>query len=374
MSDVEPDDPVVDPPVNVPSVDNLPPHQQATASEYRRKKHMSACIFRYFMEADVEQQRSLGIEVDGSVQTEWQTRMKSTTTKLKLDDLGDALLHALNELLCGSTNYRQLVPDTPSVHNNRTVVVAILPHIAYWVVVHCTWNRFQLEDVGTYEPKLSKFFKSTATQQRILDNLDQSLLTALTNFSGNDAFASVADIKIITKQLQGLKKHKLSGLQAGALTESTYCAMKRSAAMACNTNCQVFEKTDKHGHVYTRIDTATGNRVQVIRSAGKHLNAATAFLPWFDKYGKRVLKNRDANLNTLEKLLLFKSLRDVAASDDSSLCSLELSQTAKAKLVTDSFSAHEVQTVIVDLLLIAVNSNQDHMKAIAANSRKSQHS
>jgi hypothetical protein len=324
------------------------------------------------MEANTEQQQNLGVQIDGGLQLEWQTRIRSTAGKLKLDDLGDALLHALNELLCGSTNYRQLVPDTPSVHNNRTVVLAILPHVAYWAAVHCTWNRFELEDFGTYESKLKgKYFKSLDVQQRIIDNLDPQLSTALTDFSGKQVFASVTDIKIIVKQLQGLKKHKMSPLQAGSLTQSTFSAMKRSAATACNTNCQVFERNDKNGHIYSRSDTATGHRVQVIRSSGKQLNAASAFLPWFNKFAKPVVDGRPLNLTTLQKVLFFQAISNVAASDNSSFHMLQLSDVSKAKLISGSFSDVEVQSVIADLILIGVNHNSDHVKAIAANYRQS---
>jgi hypothetical protein len=370
MPDVEPDDPVVDAPVKVPAVDHLPVRQQATGCEYTRKKNMSASIFKYFMEADKEQLQRMGIEIDAGLQLKWQTKMMTAERKPKLDDLGDALLHALNELLCGSTNYRQLVPDTPSVHNNRTVVLAILPHIAYWAVVHCTWNRFELEDFGIYESKLNgKFFKSLDVQQRILDNLDEQLSTALTEFSGKELFASVTDIKIIVKQLQCLKKHKLSELQAGSLTQSTYSAMKRSAAIACNTNCQIFERNDKNGHVYTRSDTASGHRVQVIKSTGKHLNAATTFLSWFQKFTK--LDERVINLKYAQKLLFFQALCNVAASGESCLDMLQLSARSKYQLLCGPFSDPEVQSVVADLILIAINHNSGHVKAIAANSRRS---
>ena len=41
--------------------------------------------------------------------------------RVKLDDVGDALLHSLNDILCGGSSYRQLVPSNVALHCNRTV-------------------------------------------------------------------------------------------------------------------------------------------------------------------------------------------------------------------------------------------------------------
>jgi len=51
--------------------------------------------------------------------------------------LGDALLHALGDVLYGATKYKQLVPNIVSLHN-RTVVVTVSREYTYWAVVHCT--------------------------------------------------------------------------------------------------------------------------------------------------------------------------------------------------------------------------------------------
>ena len=55
----------------------------------------------------------------------------------KFDDLGNALLHALDEILCGSSNYRPLIPATPTLHVNRSVILTILPDHIYWLVLQC---------------------------------------------------------------------------------------------------------------------------------------------------------------------------------------------------------------------------------------------
>jgi len=117
------------------------------APEYRRKKEMSAIIFNYFMHATREQQIDLGIDIDVSVQDYWKAKIANSKKKLKLDDVGDALLHSLNELLTFSSNFRQLVPSSSCRNNNRSIVIAVLPHTTYWIVMNCQFNLFVLEDM-----------------------------------------------------------------------------------------------------------------------------------------------------------------------------------------------------------------------------------
>jgi len=84
--------------------------------------------------------------------------------KLKLYDLGDALLHALGDVLCGVTKYRQLIPSSVSLHNND---ITVCRDYIYWAVIHCTWNTFELEDIEFDFTMLnSAHFKS---QQMVAD-------------------------------------------------------------------------------------------------------------------------------------------------------------------------------------------------------------
>ena len=118
MSDVEPDD------------DEIPDESAASralktkSQEYHIRKKISSDVFRYIMEADESQMKQMKLNVEQDVQNYWCTQI-ALHPKMKLDDAGDALLHALDELLCGSINFKQLVPAALSVHVNRTVTVAV---------------------------------------------------------------------------------------------------------------------------------------------------------------------------------------------------------------------------------------------------------
>lgn len=134
--DVEPEDiqPASEQPEDIEPADDL----LDDAAEYRNKKRMSAKLFRYLMDADDAKQADLGLTVDPTLQEAW----RSAGPGVKLDDLGDAVLHSLRDLLCGGSNYRQLLPANSALQTNRTVVVAVQPDMAYWAVLLVTWNRF----------------------------------------------------------------------------------------------------------------------------------------------------------------------------------------------------------------------------------------
>jgi len=145
----------------------------------------------------------------------------------KFDDLGDSLLHALNKILCGSLNYRPLVPYNPSVHINRTVVLTILPDKIYWVVLHCTWNLFILENLGVSHLNLHKNqrFAARETIDLIKQHLDSLFRQALVVMTACDVYTGVECIKIVVKQLRGYIQRNFLNKAAGALTASTVAAV-----------------------------------------------------------------------------------------------------------------------------------------------------
>jgi hypothetical protein len=213
VSDVEPDS------------EEDEPQQDAgrPTSDYRMKKKMSAGIFQYIVEADDEELAEMQIDVEPRVRDYWRQKIASSTNSstLKLDDVGDALLHALDEILCGSTNFRQLIPAAPSLHNNRTIAVALFPSVTFWVVIHCMWNSFVLENFGCNEWHLEKrHFKDESTARAIRRNLHMELRKALEDYKGDPLYVQVDHIKVVVKQLTGFSKFDMSNIEAGTLTEA----------------------------------------------------------------------------------------------------------------------------------------------------------
>jgi ribosomal silencing factor RsfS len=74
-----------------------------------------------------------------------------------------------------------------------------------------------------------------------------------------------------------------------------------------------------------------------------------------------------------EKLLFFLSLEEIACSEDvSRLEMLQLSQSVKNKFNTESVAlSDQSRIMLADLILIGMNKNQQHVKSIASNFRKS---
>jgi hypothetical protein len=224
--------------------------------------------------------------------------------------------------------------------------------------------------MGMYASGLEgEFFRSAQIEKLIIDRLPVVLRTALTDFDGGSSFEKIADIKIIVKQLQGLKKYNLTGPQAGSLTQTAYNAMKSLADSSSPVDSIVSDRKNKTGHAYVRKNEASGQTFHVLKSSGKHLNAVVSFLQWFTEHANRVLNKRDTDLNQKEKLTFYTTLETLAQRNESRLEMLSMSDIARAKLASGLFLESETKKLLADLILIAINKNQSHIKAIAANYR-----
>jgi OTU-like cysteine protease len=283
-------------------------------------------------------------------------------------------LHALSDILCGGSNYRQLRPATSSLHDNRTVVIAVLPSDTFWVVIHSSWNHFRLEAFGKYASQVFGLrYKSEACMEIIKDTLDPCLRTALTDMTASDQFAAVDHIKIVVKQLRDYKAINFSRMQAGALTNCTVHAMKQLCNETVGSNSKLCERNDKHlGSIYVNVNVATQQKFQVVRSSGKHTNTLFSLLDWMKENVPEFVNHLQHRLSQNDKLSFFTALQNLASSEATHLGMLELSPSVVQKLMDESSveMSDESKMLLADLTLIAVNTNQQHVKSIAANYRK----
>ena len=363
-----------------PSDDELPQQTEShqPIDEYDLKKKMSANVFRYIIEADEEQLKEMQIAVDCDVQSCWRERLRDDS-RIKLDDVGDALLHALDEVLCGSTNFKQLVPAMPPVHVNRTIGIVVFPSTTYWVVLQSTWNTFVFENFGWFNSELEgRFYKDESTVSYIVQNVNRQseLTTALGNFNGDGTYGMVSHIKVVVKQLTGHTDLALRNIEAGALTDSTVKAMKRICDNVMGPNSRLSERHDKIlGSTYVRILKDLDQKHQVVSSTGKHTNAVLSCLEWMKQNLADYVKQRRTFLNEIEKRVFFDALLQLADSQESRIEMLEMSEVVKAKMLSSAVSDEiehdrEFKRNIADLVLISMSKNQQHVKAIAANSSK----
>ena len=362
-SDVEPDS----------SSDTESEADEQNESEYRKKKRMSSDIFRYFIHADFAQKADLLVDVSEEVQSHWQ-KMESSREIRKFDDLGDGLLHALNEILCGGSNYRPLVPSTPSLHVNRSVILTVVPDAVYWVVLQCTWNVFTLENIGVSHSYLgiNQIYSSRETVELIKCHLDPSARQSLTDFTASPLYTGVEQIKIIVKQLTGSSQYNISNKAAGALTSSTLEAMKSICDEAAGDASRLCVRNTKHeGWLYQRT-LPSGDRIQVNRSTGKHTNAILAFLEWAKIHVPTFVEKRPLHMDYYEKLQFFQALRDLSSRDTGShqMEMLRLSDHVVQLIRSNTFVVPKLHVILADLILIGLNKNGQYVSAIAPSYRQ----
>ena len=87
------------------------------------------------------------------------------------------------------------------------------------------------------------------------------------------------------------------------------------------------------------------------------------------------VKTRREFLNETEKRVFYDALLNLASSQENRLEMLQMSGQVKAKMLSNALSDKiqqdtEFKRNIADLVLISMSKNQQHVKAIAANSSK----
>jgi hypothetical protein len=346
--------------------------QDESGAQYRHKKRMSSDIFRYIIDADVAQQAEMQISVQAELQMQWREQIAKGLGR-KLDDLGDALLHSLNEILCGSSNYRPLVPATPSLHVNRSIVLGCFQNFTYWIVLHCTWNLFTIENVGVYESRLAKniCFKSPVTVQRIAGGLEAALRQALTEPQQSTMYARVEHVKAIVKQIGEDVDSKLSRVAAGALTNSTVQAMTELFNEVAGDESLLSTCNSKEGWSYTRT-IRSGCKYQVLRSGGKHTNAISSCMSWMRENAPLFVKDRLLCLSSKQKVSFFDSLSGLLPDErgQRQLEMVRVSENAAGRLLSGSFGEERTKRRLADLILIGLSINSQYISAIAPNYRK----
>ena len=353
--------------------------RQSESRIYSVKKKMSSDVFRYIIQASEEQLQQMKLTVHDNVQDYWREKIASDSS-VKLDDVGDALLHALDELLCGSTNFKQLVPAAPSVHVNRTVAIAVFPDTTYWVVLNCRWNTFVFEHFGYFSSRLQNcFFKASSTVDVIKANMIQcpDVWSALSRFEGNATYDAVDHIKVVVKQLTGHTELGMKNEEAGALTYATTKAMKRICDDVIGMNSKLCDRRDRIlGSMYCRTSTVHRDRkFQIVNSTGKHTNAVLSLLSFMRQHFQDFVQRRREFLCETEKNTFFHAMRKHAQSSERSMEMLQMSDNVKTKLCSEQMAIHTkydktLARNVADLVLISLSKNQQHVKAVAANSGK----
>jgi len=179
------------------------------------------------------------------------------------------------------------------------------------------------------------------------------------------------------KQLTGHTELRLKNIEAGALTQATTNAMKLicDGQMGVNSKQHVI-RDPVLGSIYSRTSTVHRDRkFQVVLSTGKHTNAVLSCLSWMKHNLANFVEKRRESLNETEKTIFFRAVLNLARSGEHSMEMLQLSKAARTKLCSKRLtyqmeSDKAFARNIADLVLVSMSKNQYHVKAVAANSRK----
>jgi hypothetical protein len=352
-------------------------------SSYARRKKMSADVFRYVVEADEVKRAQMKLDVADGVR-DYHLQRLATDPSARLHDLGDALLHALRGILCGSCAFRSVQPKPLSLYTNRTVCVSFFPERAYWASVLVSWNGCLVEGIGWYTWKGKENnprFLSQAYARRIERSISvgsergsRELGVALKAFDGGGLFASVDHIKVVVKQQTKFLERRLeTRREAGAFTNATVAAMMQicDRVMGVQTSNRLKRNDKKTGWAYIRTNRNNQRKFQVVRSTGKHTNAVLTCLAWFRDNLASFVEQRRLKLDEYEKGVFFEAIREVSLEGRNNLELIQLSDRVCAFLASDDVA---VKLPIhyrnfADLILIALSKNQTHVKSVAANYR-----
>lgn len=111
------------------------------------------------------------------------------------------------------------------------------------------------------------------------------------------------------------------------------------------------------------------------RSTADSNPAVLSCLSWIKENLQDFVENRREIVDETEKRTFFHAILKLPQSDERGIEMLQLSDTVKTKLCSNEVAIqieHDktFQRNIADLVLVAMSKNQQHVKAIAANSRK----
>jgi len=161
------------------------------------------------------------------------------------------------------------------------------------------------------------------------------------------------------------------------MTDATIKAMKQICDSVMGRNSKLYEHRDRIlGSKYIRTSTVQHDKkFQVVNSTGKHTNAVLSCLSWMQQNFRDFVKNRREFLSDSDKRKFFHEMQKIAQSNESSMEMLQISDHVKTKLQSCNILAttptdENFTRNIADLVLIAMSKNQQHVKAIAANSRR----
>jgi len=170
---------------------------------------------------------------------------------------------------------------------------------------------------------------------------------------------------------------QLKNAESEASTDASTISMKSIRDDIIGKKTKLLDRRDRVlGAVYSRTSDDHNRKFQVVHRTDKHINAILSLFSWMRQNLREFVDSRREMLSEREKSIFFNAMPNVAPSDINSIEMLQLTHTVKTKLYSEELTVHiqndpTYTRNVADLVLVAISKNQQHVKAIAANSRSS---
>jgi hypothetical protein len=331
-------------------------------------KPMSQRLFEYLVNASADEQKEMNLQINTYIQRYWKSKIEASRSRLRLHDLGDAFLHALNEIVCPVSNYRQLIPADAVLKNNRSTLLYFLFDRVYWVTVSCYFNKFVLEAMGSYVPFYDRgFYLKGLNLDHIVKDFPQELKTAISCHDGGGIYPPVDSLRVIIRQTTHQSCRHLAA-QLGCITNRAVEALEYYLHKIAPT-AKKSKMTTPH-YRYLRV-LEDRKQFEVVRSTGQHTNNIITLLDYVAEYDPYFLKMRTFRLAPISQKEFFEAL--VSASERNScyptrpcrMAMVQISPNAQTSINSTAYKAFIEQKIMGDLILDNLNKNQKHVKAIA---------
>ena len=124
--------------------------------------------------------------------------------------------------------------------------------------------------------------------------------------------------------------------------------------------------------MYIRTNATTSEKFQVVSSAGKLTNAILSCLNWMRENATTFVENRTFYVDESTKRRFFDALCDLASYGLECLEFIQLSDFLRQKLLTEGLAyGTELKAMLGYLILIGMSKNEQRVKAVAVNYRRS---
>ena len=279
------------PPLTSPLAAKRPRNEatRSTRTKYRRQKEHSKHLMTLLATVDVDLTH-LSIHIPERI------RKYVKDLKTKLDDVGDAFLHACREVYAEPSTYRKFVPGQTLFQTNRCIAIRLTVRWFLCVVLHVQNHTVTIEhlkchrtgitqksDLKTIDPTGPRFKRALPYNSHNLFAFQQAV---------NSEMQHADTIHFVLRHTHGSRPHVMlqhfkSFLKNVYENHPDYTSTRSSPAKPRRTN---------YNFLHNQL-------VIVQETSGKHIDAVQ-LLPTFLNLGKFLTKNSKRTENKLSELEL----------------------------------------------------------------------